>query len=272
MKKKYDKRFEFITKTISRVGIFMMTSVLQLPPSLQDMGFQVTLFLFFGYLLKFHIWLWEINPGLAFLPSVFAFVLIRLLSTTGKRLRDYLSRTHPIKEQIDDPRTEAHTQRVDPPVSVILHGTDLSREAQADHDREIAHHVVENSIGLNEVVMRSSTFLPNDFDSGGSISTNSDFEQARFSEMLGLVLDHRLVSGEEESNGRNDDEMREYEWSDEKESIEKSGMRFARGCLPSSRASLYSESVESFDCYEISSSEDASEHQVSQSVSLNLSD
>jgi hypothetical protein len=103
VKKKYDKRFEFITRTIGRVGIFTVTSVVQLPPSLQDMGIQATLFLVTGYLLKFFIRLFEINPILVIFPFLLLLLLARLFLVSRRRLRNVdPSKTHPLADSDDD--------------------------------------------------------------------------------------------------------------------------------------------------------------------------
>jgi hypothetical protein len=70
MRKRYDKRFEFIPKTIGRVGVFVLSNLIQLPPSIQDMGLQMALLTLCGYVLKFHVMLFEINPLLSGVPSL----------------------------------------------------------------------------------------------------------------------------------------------------------------------------------------------------------
>ena len=69
-KKRYDKRFDFIPKTLGKIAIVLVANVVRLPPSIQDMGIQMGLFTVVGYVVKFHLRLWEINPVLAFFPSL----------------------------------------------------------------------------------------------------------------------------------------------------------------------------------------------------------
>jgi hypothetical protein len=101
VKKKYDKRFEFITKTFARVGIFAVTSVIQLPPALQDMGIQMILITAVGYVVRLHLRLFEINPVLVLFPSLLFGLVVYLFVVSGKRIRA-VYQTHPLKDEDED--------------------------------------------------------------------------------------------------------------------------------------------------------------------------
>jgi hypothetical protein len=98
MKKKYDKRFEFVTKMFSQVGIFALTSVVQLPPALQDMGIQMVLLTVVGYLVKLHVRLFAINPVLVMFPSLLLGLLVYVLVLSGRKVRT-LYQTHPVNDE-----------------------------------------------------------------------------------------------------------------------------------------------------------------------------
>jgi hypothetical protein len=109
IKKKYDKRFAFVTSTITRVGMFALTSVIQLPPSLQDMGLQVVILTTFGFLLKLHVDLFHIYPLLAFLPTFLVAILVHV-SVSGSKPRS-LSLTYPLASSKKEEEDEAEEER-----------------------------------------------------------------------------------------------------------------------------------------------------------------
>jgi hypothetical protein len=114
IKKKYDKRFEFLTKTVTRVGIFSLTSVIRLPPSFQDLGIQVFLFTSFGYLLKLHLQLFEIHPSLVLFPFLCVGIVLYVMLSVGKKPR-LLSETYPLalkeEEEREDEEEGKHGDR-----------------------------------------------------------------------------------------------------------------------------------------------------------------
>jgi hypothetical protein len=110
IKKKYDKRFAFLTSTITRVGMFTLTSVIQLPPSCQDMGIQMVILTTFGYLLKLHVDLFEIYPLLAFLPTFLVALLVHTMAS-GAKPRN-LSMTYPLtSEPGEEEKKEAEEKK-----------------------------------------------------------------------------------------------------------------------------------------------------------------
>jgi hypothetical protein len=99
VKTKYDKRFEFITQTLSRVVVFTLASMIQLPQPLQDSGLQIFLICFFGFVIRLHVRLFRINPFLAVLPAFVVIVCVHLLTLSSRNAEtNRLLKTHPLRD------------------------------------------------------------------------------------------------------------------------------------------------------------------------------
>jgi hypothetical protein len=113
MRKRYDKRFEFIPKTIGRVGVFVLSNLIQLPPSIQDMGLQMALLTLCGYVLKFHVMLFEINPLLSGVPSLMLATVVYVLLYSGSNRR-VISSTYPAAQSHEhDSNDGPHSGKID---------------------------------------------------------------------------------------------------------------------------------------------------------------
>jgi hypothetical protein len=109
-KKRYDKRFEFLPKTIARIGVFSLSTLIQLPPSMQEMGIQMILLTLVGYVAKFHLFLFKINPVLTLAPVFLLVTVIHLFFFSGKKIRP--SRTYPLGDEVEEKEEE---EKKDPP-------------------------------------------------------------------------------------------------------------------------------------------------------------
>jgi hypothetical protein len=144
IKKKYDKRFEFLTKTLTRVAIFSITSVIHLPPSFQDLGIQIFLFTSFGFLVKFHLQLFEIHPVLVLFPTLCVGIVLYVMLSVGKKPR-LLSETYPLaslKEEEQQPQQQQ--------------GQGKQGEEQQEHGEEGQ----EEEVKINEITTPWSTSPP----------------------------------------------------------------------------------------------------------------
>jgi hypothetical protein len=102
VKKSYDTRFTFITQAFSRVAVFAITSLIQLPPPLQDAVTDVISTFGFGYAFVLIMRLWRISPALAFSPFAFLVLIVHFLTMSGKaNTRPELSKTFPVED--DEP-------------------------------------------------------------------------------------------------------------------------------------------------------------------------
>jgi hypothetical protein len=85
VKENYDKRFEFLTRTLSRVLVFTLSSLIQLPQPLQDSALQIFVIGFFGFVIRFHLRLYEINPFLVILPLFVIGLCVHLMTTSSNQ-------------------------------------------------------------------------------------------------------------------------------------------------------------------------------------------
>jgi hypothetical protein len=118
VKTKYDKRFDFLTQTLSRVVVFTLTSMIQLPQPLQDSSLQIFLIGFFGFVIRLHIRLYEINHLLVILPLFVIGICVHLLTiSSNQKSRILAQRTHPTdaSDQLNGDLTP-----VSPPDSRVL--------------------------------------------------------------------------------------------------------------------------------------------------------
>lgn len=103
VKGNYDMRFQFLKQAISRIAIFAIASMVQLPPPVQDAITQMVSSAGFGYLGMLHVRLYTINPILAFLPLATAILLVHFLTVSGKAsARLELAKTVPIGSDSED--------------------------------------------------------------------------------------------------------------------------------------------------------------------------
>ena len=105
MRKRYDKRFEFFTKTVARVVVFTLATIIQLPPSLQDLGIQVTLLALCGWIVRFHLLLYGLYPVFVALPLVLVSTVIYVLFVSGRTAR---SNIYPLASSSEENPNEEH--------------------------------------------------------------------------------------------------------------------------------------------------------------------
>jgi hypothetical protein len=109
VKNSYDMRFAFITQSISRVALFALTSLVQMPPPVQDAVTDILSMAGIGYVTMLHVTLYKISPVLAFLPALTAILIVHFLTASGKSSsRLDRAQTHPITKSIDDEEDEAN--------------------------------------------------------------------------------------------------------------------------------------------------------------------
>jgi hypothetical protein len=101
MRRRYDKRFEFIPRTIGRVSVFMLTNLIKLPSSIQDMGLRMMLLTLCGYVLRLHLLLFEVNPLLAFAPLALVVTVVHLFFFSGRKVR-HVASTYPLAKETEE--------------------------------------------------------------------------------------------------------------------------------------------------------------------------
>jgi hypothetical protein len=78
--KEYDRKFQAITKSITMVAMFFVTSFISIPPSVQDMAVS-------GYTALLHIRLYHIYPVLVVIPTLFLAVIVHFLVQSNQSQR-----------------------------------------------------------------------------------------------------------------------------------------------------------------------------------------
>lgn len=181
-RKRYDKRYEFITKTFSRIAIFTLSSMIQLPPSLQDMGLQMFLLTLCGAVVRFHMQLYEINPMLTFFPLFLLTIMIYVFFISGKKVRTLLSRTYPMIDAAKDETPEEEEEE---------------EEKKIEHNLYDEQNLANFQDQIKLEVHESSDITPSISDNH-EIYEDSDEASSLFDEMewaaLGDVEDHSSSS------------------------------------------------------------------------------
>jgi hypothetical protein len=130
VKNSYDMRFAFITQAFSRVALFALTSLVQMPPPVQDAVTDILSMAGIGYVTMLHVTLYKISPVLAFLPALTAILIVHFLTASGKSSsRLDRAQTHPITKSIDDDEEDEANVISDPEndaASGVQLGADVS--------------------------------------------------------------------------------------------------------------------------------------------------
>eukprot|EP01034_Spumella_vulgaris_P047429 gene47429-biopygen17579 len=82
--KNYSKRFTALTRALSVVSVFLLTNLLNIPPTLQDMVIHMVTTATIGYTVLLHIDLFGIFPLLAFGPFLVICVLVHFMIQSQK--------------------------------------------------------------------------------------------------------------------------------------------------------------------------------------------
>ena len=84
MQRNYDTRFQFLTQAFSRVLLFAVTSMIELPEPIQDMVLEIVSTFGLGYIVVLHVRLFRLNPVLAFVPCVTVAVILHFMTISGR--------------------------------------------------------------------------------------------------------------------------------------------------------------------------------------------
>jgi len=82
--KAYSKKFSFVNQAVSRVVLYLLVSVVQLPPAAQDTVVQVILSSGIGYVIMLLVQLYEVHPILVLVPVVTVFIVAHFLFSSNK--------------------------------------------------------------------------------------------------------------------------------------------------------------------------------------------
>ena len=85
--KEYDRKFQAITKSVTMVLMFFVTSFISIPPSLQDMLIHMSTTAISGYTALLHMRLYQIYPVLVVVPTVIVALIIHFFVQSNKRQR-----------------------------------------------------------------------------------------------------------------------------------------------------------------------------------------
>ena len=85
MSKVYGRKFRFIGQSFSRVGLYLLVQLVQLPPPVQDAITQVVLSSGFGYAIVFLVKLYEVSPLLVLFPITLMVIIVYSITFGGSR-------------------------------------------------------------------------------------------------------------------------------------------------------------------------------------------
>ncbi len=82
--KKYNRKFQAITKSATMIVMFFVTSFIRIPPNIQDMIMQVCTTAVTGYTVLVHIQLYHIYPVLIAIPTILLAAIIHFFVQSNK--------------------------------------------------------------------------------------------------------------------------------------------------------------------------------------------
>jgi hypothetical protein len=98
VKSSYDMRFTFISQAVSRVALFGLTSLIQVPEPIRELSLRLFVTGGLGYMILLFHRLSKISPFLLILPVVVILVVLYTFFLNGNS-RLGLSKTHPIEDE-----------------------------------------------------------------------------------------------------------------------------------------------------------------------------
>lgn len=153
MSKVYGRKFTFIGQAVSRIVLYMLVGLFQMPPIMQDAIVQIVLASGFGYVVALLVQLYLLSPLLMLVPVVGAAIIVHFAIAATKRpeveelkrlqRRDHL--VHPIL----DTAPEKHENTSDETTSFFNHEhTTVLREVRATISR--IHPLSDMSLSLEQ--------------------------------------------------------------------------------------------------------------------------
>jgi hypothetical protein len=103
--KTYSAKYTALTKAASMLLIFVLTNLLSIPPTLQDMVIHIASTATIGYTMLLHVQLFAIYPALVILPTMLAAILAHFLVKGGRaRAKAELAKLMPVEEKLRRPK------------------------------------------------------------------------------------------------------------------------------------------------------------------------
>jgi uncharacterized membrane protein len=217
--KTYDRKFSTITRSLSIVILFFLSSLLSVPISVQDMLIQMTSTVALGYTILFHVQLYQIFPVLIIIPTIFLAAIVHFIVKSNRA-----------KKQIEQARLLKDVGLVGTQQTTSL-GESLpvvaSTEQQSPRNQEVVHKRRRASLqaGLNlaERLQRElkddgeassdsddeSSSIVSSFDDLSCGSTNSSKAQKKF-QYISRQFKEQVPEGSDDSvidQDANDDDL-----------------------------------------------------------------
>jgi hypothetical protein len=85
MSKVYGRKFRFIGQAVSKVAIYFIVQLVQLPPPVQDAIVQLIVASGLGYILVYVVKLYQYSPLLVLVPIVFLVIIVHFMTSSGKK-------------------------------------------------------------------------------------------------------------------------------------------------------------------------------------------
>jgi hypothetical protein len=102
VKSSYDMRFTFLSQAVSRVALFGLTSLIQLPEPLRELSLRLLATGGLGYVVILFHRLFMVSPYLPLLPAMLIALVLYVMFLNGNS-RLSLAMTHPIQEDETTP-------------------------------------------------------------------------------------------------------------------------------------------------------------------------
>jgi hypothetical protein len=103
--KSYSKKFSAVTKALSMLMIFVISNLLSIPPTLQDMIIQIASTATIGYTILLHLDLFKIYPVLIVLPAVLMVIVVHfVLKGQRAQAKAELAKLMPVTEKVRQSR------------------------------------------------------------------------------------------------------------------------------------------------------------------------
>jgi hypothetical protein len=105
----YNKKLSFVTQAFSRILLFGVSSVIQLPEPVQDIVFQLISTSGLGYIVVLFMYLWRTSPLLVAVPLVVVVLCVHFITATSKSSSFLpLNKVQPLLTNEIDDKTQAH--------------------------------------------------------------------------------------------------------------------------------------------------------------------
>jgi hypothetical protein len=184
--KNYDRKFSALGRSFSMIILFFLSSLLSVPPSIQDMIVQMSSTTVLGYTLLLHLQLYQIFPILIVVPTFFAGMIIHfyLQSNKGKKKLEAIQFMKEVKG-LNEEKNKSKQQQV--PAIVVVEGDSFVHKRR----RESIQEGISVAKKLDNIIYKKKTILlKKDAVEGGDVHSDGSSSFELVSSVDDDELDH----------------------------------------------------------------------------------